>query len=189
MTCIVALIHENKVLLGGDAAASDEKSGLIFQRTDPKVFKVGQYGIGFVDSFRMGQILQYNWTPPIYKPTAGFRNLDKFIRTKFVESIKQAFQEHGYGRFGSNAQDDGDEGGVFIIAVQGSGRIFTMDSDYHIAEVDVQYMAEGAGQELALGSLFSTSSIKTPRKRVRMALDAAAKFNMSVRGPFTIIEI
>ena len=31
MTCIVALINENKVLLGGDAAASDDKSGLIFQ--------------------------------------------------------------------------------------------------------------------------------------------------------------
>jgi hypothetical protein len=40
MTCIVALIHENKVYLGGDAAASDDKTGLIVQRTDPKVFKV-----------------------------------------------------------------------------------------------------------------------------------------------------
>ena len=189
MTCIVALIHENKVLLGGDSAASDDKTGLIFQRTDPKVFKVGQYGIGFVDSFRMGQILQYNWTPPVYKPTAGYRNLDKFIRTKFVESVKESFQEHGYGRFGNSAGEDGDEGGIFIIAVQGAGRIFTMDTDYHISEVDVNYMAEGAGQELALGSLFSTAQVKTPRKRVRMALEAAAKFNMSVRSPFTIIEV
>lgn len=188
MTCIVALIHENKVLLGGDAAASDDKSGLIFQRTDPKVFKVGQFGIGFVDSFRMGQILQYNWTPPVYKPTSGYRNLDKFMRTRFIESVKDAFKEQGYGNF-SSATDDGDEGGVFLIAVQGAGRIFTMDSDFHIGEADVQYMAEGAGQELALGSLFSTSQIKTPRKRVRTALEAAAKFNMTVRPPFTIIEI
>jgi ATP-dependent protease HslVU (ClpYQ) peptidase subunit len=188
MTCIVALINENKVLLGGDAAASDEKSGLIFQRTDPKVFKVGQYGIGFIDSFRMGQILQYNWNPPKYTPTAGFRNLDKFIRTKFVESVKDAFKEYGYGSFGASVED-GDQGGIFIIAVQGAGRIFTMDSDFHIAEADVQYMAEGAGQELALGSLFSTAQVKTPRKRVRMALEAAAKFNMSVRPPFTIIEV
>jgi hypothetical protein len=37
--------------------------------------------------------------------------------------------------------------------------------------------------------LFSTTTVKTPRKRVRMALEAAAKFIMSVRGPFTIIEI
>jgi hypothetical protein len=189
MTCIVALINENKVFLGGDAAASDDKSGLIFQRTDPKIFKVGQYGIGFVDSFRMGQILQYSWTPPIYKPTAGYRNLDKFMRTRFIESVKEAFQENGYGKFGSNAPEDGDEGGIFIIAVQNAGRIFTMDSDFHIGEADVSYMAEGAGQELALGSLFSTAAVKTPRKRVRMALEAAAKFNMAVRPPFTIIEI
>jgi hypothetical protein len=188
MTCIVALINENKVFLGGDAAASDDKSGLIFQRTDPKVFKVGQFGIGFVDSFRMGQILQYSWTPPIYKPTAGYRNLDKFLRTRFVESIKEAFKEHGYGNQNPGTED-GDEGGIFIITVQGAGRIFTMDSDFHIGEADVQYMAEGAGQELALGSLYSKAQIKTPRKRVRMALEAATKFNMSVRPPFTIIEV
>jgi hypothetical protein len=189
MTAVVALIHENKVLLGGDAAASDDKSGLIFSRVDPKVFKVGQYGIGFVDSFRMGQILQYNWTPPIYKPTAGYKNLDKFLRTKFIESIKEAFKEQGYGNQTAGSTEDGDEGGVFIITVQGSGRIFVMDTDFHIGEADVAYMAEGAGQELALGSLFSTTAIKTPRKRVRMALEAASKFNMSVRPPFTIIEV
>jgi len=189
MTAVVALIHENKVLLGGDSAASDDKSGLIFSRIDPKVFKVGQFGIAFVDSFRMGQILQYNWAPPKYTPNAGFKNLDKFMRTKFVESVKEAFKEQGYGNQTAGSTEDGDEGGIFLIAVQGTGRIFTMDTDFHIGEADLQYMAEGAGQEIALGSLFSTASIKTPRKRVRMALEAASKFNMSVRPPFTIIEV
>jgi hypothetical protein len=188
MTCIVALSVGNKVYLGGDAAASDDKSGLVLQVTDPKVFKVGQFGIGFVDSFRMGQILQYNWTPPIYKPNAGFKNLDKFMRTKFVESIKEAYQENGYGKFGQNT-DDGDEGGIIIIAVQNTGRIFSMDVDYHISELSTNYYAEGSGQQVALGSLASTSSIKTPRKRVRMALEASAKFIMSVKPPFTIIEV
>ena len=188
MTCIVALSVGNKVYLGGDSAASDEKSGLVLQVTDPKVFKVGQFGIGFVDSFRMGQILQYNWTPPIYKPTAGFKNLDKFMRTKFVESIKEVYQEHGYGKFGQSTED-GDEGGIIIIAVQNTGRIFTMDVDYHVSELSTNYYAEGSGQQVALGSLVSTSSIKTPRKRVRMALEASAKFIMSVKAPFTIIEV
>ena len=174
--------------MGGDSAASDEKSGLIIQTTDAKVFKSGQYGIGYVDSFRMGQILQYNWTPPVYKPTAGFKNLDKFMRTKFVESVKASYLEHGYGKFGG-ATDDGDEGGIILIAVQGTGRIFTMDVDYHISQADVEYMAEGSGQQVALGSLFSTGAVKTPRKRVRMALEASAKFIMTVRGPFTIIEV
>jgi len=188
MTCIVALIDGNKVYMGGDSAASDDKSGLILQRTDPKVFKVGQYGIGFTDSFRMGQVLQYNWKPPVYTPTRNNSNLDKFMRTKFVDSVKEAFQENGYGKFGAGTEE-GDEGGIFVIAVAGTGRIFTMESDFHIGEADVQYMAEGSGQQLALGSLFTSSNIKTPRKRVRMALEAAAKFIMSVRGPFTIIEV
>lgn len=189
MTCIVALSVGNKVYLGGDSAASDEKSGLILQVHDPKVFKVGQYGVGFVDSFRMGQILQYNWNPPVYKPTKGFKNLDKFMRTKFVQSVKESYQEHGYGRFGTSAPEDGDEGGIIIIAVQNTGRIFIMDVDFHVSEVDVSYLAEGSGQQVALGSLYSTASVKTPRKRVRMALEAAQKFVMSVRGPFTIIEV
>jgi hypothetical protein len=188
MTCIVALSSGNKVFLGGDSAASDEKSGLILQVTGPKVFKVGQYGIGFTDSFRMGQILQYIWVPPVYKPTAGFKNLDKFMRTRFVESIKQTFQENGYGKFG-NSTDEGDEGGVFLIAVAGTGRIFTMDYDFHIAEADVDYLAEGSGQQVALGSLFSTRNVKAPRTRVKTALEASSKFIMSVRGPFTIIEV
>jgi ATP-dependent protease HslVU (ClpYQ) peptidase subunit len=189
MTCIVALVHENKVLFGGDASASDDKSGLIFQRHDPKVFKVGQFGIGFVDSFRMGQILQYNWTPPIYKPTAGYKNLDKFMRTKFVESVKEAFQEHGYGKFGSSAPEDGDEGGVFIITVQGSGRIFVMDTDYHIGEADVPYMAEGSGGMIALGALYATKNQKNPRLRLKAALEAASEFNMSVSAPYTYIQV
>ena len=188
MTCIVALIDGGKVYLGGDSAASEKDTGLIVQRTDPKVFKVGQYGIGYTDSFRMGQILQYSWKPPVYTPTKNNSNLDKFMRTKFVDSIKEAFQESGYGKFGSGT-DEGDEGGVFLIAVAGTGRIFTMESDFHIGECDIEYMAEGSGQQVALGSLHSTSNIKTPRKRVRMALEASAKFIMTVRGPFTIIEI
>ena len=188
MTCIVAIAQNGTVYMGADHAASDDKTGWILARKDPKVFKVGQYGIAFTDSFRMGQILQYNWTPPIYKPTAGYKNLDKFMRTKFVESIKEAYQEHGYGKFGQNT-DDGDEGGIILIAVQNTGRLFTMDVDYHVAEIDVEYLAEGSGQQVALGSLHSTGSIKTPRKRVRMALEASAKFIMSVRGPFTIIEV
>ena len=64
-----------------------------------------------------------------------------------------------------------------------------MDVDYHVSELNTDYYAEGSGQQVALGSLASTTNIKTSRKRVRMALEAASKFIMSVRGPFTIIEV
>ena len=110
------------------------------------------------------------------------------MRTRFVDSVKDAFKQNGYGNFGSGTEE-GDLGGVFIISVAGTGRIFSMDSDFHIAEADVPYMSEGAGAELALGSLFTSSSLRIPKKRVRTALEAATKFNMSVRPPYTIIEV
>ena len=158
MTAVVALIHENKVLLGGDSAASDDKSGLIFSRVDPKVFRVGQFGIAFVDSFRMGQILQYNWVPPIYKPTTGFKNLDKFMRTKFIDSVKVAFKDNGYGSIGSPSEED--TGGIFIVGI--CGRLFTIDEDFHVGENVVNYMAEGSGGQIALGALHATKKQRNP---------------------------
>ena len=93
MTCIVAIAQNGTVYMGSDHAASDEKSGWILSRKEPKCFKVGQYAVAFTDSFRMGQILQYSWNPPKYVPTKTNSGLDKFLRTKFIDSIKVAFKE------------------------------------------------------------------------------------------------
>ena len=93
MTCIVAIAQNGTVYMASDHAASDDKSGVIISRREPKCFKVGQYGIAFTDSFRMGQILQYSWAPPKYTPTKTNSGLDKFMRTKFIDSVKDAFKE------------------------------------------------------------------------------------------------
>lgn len=184
MTCIVAIAQNGTVYMGADHAASDEKTGWILARKDPKVFKVGQYGIAFTDSFRMGQILQYSWTPPKYNPTKTNSGLDKFMRTKFVDSVKDAFRAGGYGNQVAGQED---EGGIFLIGIE--GRIFTMDEDFHIAENICNYMAEGSGGQVALGSLHATKKLKNPKVRMKLALEAASEFVMSVRPPFTYIQV
>jgi hypothetical protein len=132
----------------------------------------------------MGQILQYNWTPPKYTPTKTNSGLDKFMRTKFVDSVKDAFRAHGYG---SQVSGQEDEGGIFLIGVE--GRIFTMDEDFHIAENIVNYMAEGSGAFLALGALYATKNQKNPKVRMKVALEAAATFNMAVSAPYSFIQV
>ena len=171
--------------MGSDHAASDEKTGWILSRKEPKVFKVGQYGIAFTDSFRMGQILQYSWTPPKYTPTKTNSGLDKFMRTKFVDSVKQAFKDGGYGSIGSSSDED--TGGIFIVGLE--GRIFTIDEDFHVGENVVNYMAEGSGGQIALGALFATKNQKNPKLRIKAALEAATEFNMSVAAPYTYIQV
>jgi hypothetical protein len=184
MTCIVAIAQGGTVYMGSDHAASDDKSGWILSRKDPKVFKVGQYGIAFTDSFRMGQILQYSWVPPKYTSTKTNSGLDKFMRTKFIDSVKQAFKDSGFGTIGGSEEDTG---GIFIVGVE--GRIFTIDEDFHVGENVVNYMAEGSGGMFALGALHATKHQKNPRMRLKAALEAAAEFSMSVAPPFTYIQV
>ena len=184
MTCIVAIAKNGTVYMGSDHAASDDKTGWIISRREPKCFKVGQYGIAFTDSFRMGQILQYSWTPPKYTPTKTNSGLDKFMRTKFIDSVKSAFKDGGYGSIGGA---DEDTGGIFIVGV--CGRLFTIDEDFHVGENVVNYMAEGSGGQIALGALHATKNQKNPRLRLKAALEAATEFNMNVSGPYTYIQV
>ena len=185
MTCVVGLVKSGKVYLGSDASAVDEKGGHIFAQKNPKVFQVGQFGIAFTDSFRMGQILQYDWVPP--KFTGNSKTLDKFMRTKFVESVKDAFKAGGYGSIGNNTDED--DGGVFLIAVANTGRLFYMDGDFHVGENILPYYAEGIGMDFALGSLFSTQSMRDPYKRLEMALAAASQFSIGVCPPYHYLEV
>lgn len=184
MTCIVAIAQNGTVYMGSDHAASDDKSGWIMARKESKCFKVGQYGIAFTDSFRMGQILQYNWIPPKYTPTKTNSGLDKFMRTKFIDSVKVAFKDHGFGDIGGT---DEDTGGIFIVALE--GRIFVVDEDFHVGENIVNYMAEGSGGMFALGALHATKNQKNPKMRLKLALEAASEFSMSVTPPFTYIQV
>ena len=185
MTCIVAIAQNGIVYMGSDHAASDDKTGWILSRKEPKCFKVGQYAIAFTDSFRMGQILQYMWTPPKYTPTKTNSGLDKFMRTKFVDSVKAAFKDNGYGSIGSSSEED--SGGIFIVGLE--GRIFTIDEDFHVGENIVNYMAEGSGGQIALGALHATKHQKNPKLRLKAALEAATEFNMSVSAPYTYIQV
>jgi ATP-dependent protease HslVU (ClpYQ) peptidase subunit len=184
MTCIVAIAQNGTVYMGSDHAASDDKSGWIVARKEPKCFKVGQYAVAFTDSFRMGQILQYSWSPPKYTPTKTNSGLDKFMRTKFIDSVKQAFKDGGYGSFNSSEEDSG---GIFIIGLE--GRIFTIDEDFHVGENVVNFMAEGSGAMFALGALWATKNQKNPKLRIKTALEAASEFSMSVAPPFTYIQV
>jgi hypothetical protein len=133
----------------------------------------------------MGQILQYSWTPPKYTPTKTNSGLDKFMRTKFIDSVKQAFKDNGYGSIGSSSEED--TGGIFIVGL--CGRIFTIDEDFHVGENVVNYMAEGSGGMIALGALYATKNQKNPRLRLKAALEAASEFNMSVSAPYTYIQV
>ena len=86
MTCVVALRTDHSILLGSDSLASDTDIGV--HRVDPKVFRLGEFGIGYGGSFRFGQIVQYFFNPPkITKKDK--QDLFSYMIKKFVPELRK----------------------------------------------------------------------------------------------------
>lgn len=177
MTAIVGLVHDDRVYIGGDSAGVS--GWQLTVRADAKVFRNGPYVFGFTTSFRMGQLIRYGLVPP--KPPAAGKNLDRFMATVFVDAVRDCLKKGGWAK----KDADREEGGDFLAGV--NGRLFTVYSDYQVAEAADGYAAVGSGRELAVGALFATPGQK-PRKRVALALTCAERHCAGVRGPFVTVS-
>lgn len=142
MTCIIAKVHEGKVHMIGDREGSN---GFIKHQYDltPKVFKNGEFIIGYTTSFRMGQILQYSWTPP----TKSLDDSDdKYIYKVVVDSIKKCFDDNSYG----HKPKDEFIGGNFLLGWK--GRLFEVQENLSVMEF-AGFASVGCGCYHALASM------------------------------------
>lgn len=175
MTVIAGLIDGGAVLIGGDSAGIAGYQLTV--RRDPKTFVNGPYVIGFTSSFRMGQILRHAFTPP--SPTGG--DLERFMCTAFVDALRAALKDGGWGR----VSDGQEEGGTFLVGV--AGRLFEIENDHQVGEAVDGYAAVGCGADVALGALYASADTGLPAAdRIILALRAAERHSAGVRGPFTV---
>lgn len=174
MTCIVGLVENKTVYMGGDSAGVAGYS--LSVRADEKVFLNGPCIFGFTSSFRMGQLLRYALKIPDHDPRI---EVNKYMVTIFIDSVRECLKNGGF----QQTKDGVNVGGCFLVGYQGC--LFSVESDYQIGQVHERFMAVGCGTDIALGSLYSTKSVNA-RKRVTLALEAAEQFNAGVRRPFII---
>lgn len=177
MTCIVGLVENSKVYIGGDSAGVAGWS--LSVRKDLKVFKNGPFLIGFTSSFRMGQLLQYVFTPPKRHPD---RDVTAFMVVDFIDGVRSCFKSGGFAEL----KDSAEKAGQFLVGYE--GRLFNIDSDYQVGELVDGYAAAGCGEDIALGALFASRHLQ-PTERLQVALEAAERFSAGVRGPFHIESI
>lgn len=176
MTCIVGIVAGDKVILGADSAGVSGLDRRI--RRDPKVFASGQIVMGFTSSFRMGQLLQYDLSPPPFH-----EELDPFqyaVRS-LVPAIRRVLKDGGYAKTESGRE----EGGSFLVGFR--GRLFTIHSDFQVGEDVGEVAAVGCGESYALGAMHALSAAK-PMRRLQAGLDAAAAFSAGVAAPFNFVE-
>ena len=177
MTCIVGLVDEGKVYIGGDSAGVGNGWDLIV-RADPKVFRTGPFLMGFTTSFRMGQLLHYALVAPSHPPDI---DLNHYMTVEFINAVRDCLKTGGWAK----KEGEKELGGVFLVGYL--GHLFHIESDYQVGEALDGYMAVGSGDQVALGALYATQKLP-PLVRVRLALEAAERWNAGVRGPF-IIEV
>lgn len=172
MTCIVGLVENDTVYIGGDSAGV---SGYFLNvRADRKVFRNGDFVMGFTSSFRMGQLLQHTFTPPKRHPDTP---VDKYMVTSFIDAVRDCLKTGGY----ASRQNEVETGGIFLAGY--AGRLFRIDCDYQVGEAVDGFDAVGCGEEIALGSLCTSVGMK-PQKRLQLALEAAERYSAGVRAPF-----
>ncbi|MBZ9921663.1 hypothetical protein LB579_28610 [Mesorhizobium sp. BR1-1-7] len=173
MTCIVGIAHNGKVFIGGDSAGVGGYN--LNVRADKKVFRNGEFVMGFTSSFRMGNLLQHSLEPPRWHPDD---DIHKFMVKDFVDAVRSCLKTGGY----ATKENDGESGGTFLVGFK--GRLFVVDSDYQVGENVDGFASVGCGEDIALGSMYTSKG--SPKGRVLTALAAAERFSAGVRAPFHV---
>lgn len=182
MTCIVGIVREDDMWMGGDSAATDSSS--INLRKDPKVFIRQDMLIGYCGSFRLGQLLRYKLQIPT-KPKA--KDVFEYLVNDFCSSLRSLAKDNGLMKVDNEIEEIPDS----QIMICYDKRLFIIENDLHVGECLNNYNAIGGGQDVALGSLYTSEFNKNygPKKRIEMALSAASSFCTAVSYPFHIINL
>lgn len=174
MTCIVAVRQDNTTFMAGDRAASDEDT--ILPIATPKIWNVGPYLIGYAGTME-GERMRQNFVPP----TPDGKSLDRFMHTKFIQSLKEFYNE-----WWVDTGKDSDFG--LIIAIK--DRIYEHNSvDMSLTLYQHNYLSIGSGSAYAYGYLDATERHKDGRKRAINAVNTAIKFSPTCMGPVDILSI
>lgn len=172
MTCIVGIKHDDGVILASDRAMGDDD--FIMSISTPKVRQNGLYVIGYAGAIGTGQLVQY-----ITLPTPPKNNIEKFMKTTFCTAIRKAFIESGV--------DMKENGDADLLVGVGSSLFYISPLDYQVVPYD--YVSIGTGAPIAMGSLYTTATWKSPYKRAYTAVAAAIELSPTCRGPIDVIEI
>ena len=144
MTTLIAFQHENYCIIAADTQTTGHD-----MRSDcspmGKIAENGKYLVSAAGLVRGMNLIQHAFNPPAPPRSA---NLDKFMVTQFVPSLRKTFGVAGYDikAEGYPSSFDND----FIVAVNGT--IYFIDEVYGLEKTKDKVYCTGTGAALALGA-------------------------------------
>lgn len=176
MTCIVGMVKNDQIYMAGDLMGSNGYTKKVYP--DSKVFLNGEFLLGYTSSFRMGQILEWNWEPPLRQEGISDR---QYMQLNVVESLRDTFATFGYGI----KQGLEDLGGTFLIGYR--GKLYEMQDNFSLLQNE-DFVAVGSGQyhaEAVMHVLYNTEI--HPFDILQEAISTAAHFTSSVSEECTLL--
>jgi len=173
MSTVIGIKKGKNVWIGSDGRGTTN-DGYVRPVECIKVFRNGPYLIGFIGTVRGGQILM----EPFYDPPENVDDFPDDLREYLADKGCLAIEEDHTQTQTCN----------FLIGFE--GHLYEILSDFHMARVD-EYTAIGSGSYFAFGSLYTSErrGLKDPVKRIQLALETAAFFDISSAAPFRIHKL
>ncbi len=180
MTLVIAEKEAGRVIMGADSAAGNREE----IHTVPDLEKIvlrGPYLVGHCGNGRVGQVvnLLVEWPEP---PRSG--ELLPFLVREVVPEIRRAVQDAGAAQEGPAIL-----GATTVLLIGLNGQLFVVARDLNVI-ISPGTACIGSGRhhgDAAMHAL-TAAKIEPARKRIEMALQAAADNSLYVRPPFRILE-
>lgn len=188
MTCIVGMIENGTVYIGGDSALTGGWQVRAAKR--PKVFRNGEFIMAGTGYPRMTQLLEYALEAPAQEACEGLSGAEieianeKYMITVFAEAVRECLKKHGFAK----VENEQEEFGTFMVGYRGS--LYCVESNLQVLQYRDEVSAIGSGEQYALGALHAMQSFPEldARERISRALEAAAHFDGSVAPPFEVLS-
>ena len=180
MTCIIGIKHNNEIYIGGDSLASDG-NGFCSIYNEPKVFHKDKFLFGYSGSFRVAQILKYNFDIPYHHPDLSDM---QYLVGVFIPSLQIILESNNSVKNTDNGQEMADDCRL-IFSYNNS--LYCLHSDYQIEENEDNIISIGMGDTIALGAMYALHDKNTEARIIR-SLEIVEKLNSSVRAPFIVLK-
>ena len=192
MTTIVAIQGDGFAVIGTDSRiSSNDEDGFTYQIStvgsgQSKVAANGRYLLGAAGDVRGINLIHHVFQPPICPPSLKGKRLDAFITAKFIPSLKNCFEEHG---FTGNTKENQKAEHSTTIVVAINGFIYVVDTDYSWISDALGIYAIGSGAAYALGAMYTIAggkkqTLPQSKKTCIKALTVASKFDPFTGPPF-----
>jgi ATP-dependent protease HslVU (ClpYQ) peptidase subunit len=187
MTTIIGIQGKGWGLIAADSLIVGGDQKFIASGMD-KVMEKGEYVIAFAGDAIAGDIALHSWNAP--KIPRGV-NLDKFMMTDLLPSLKQAYADYGYDPSPKSADNDPKDGAGFDALICLRGKIYQIDNDFSWVRDDRGIYGVGSGSSYALGALarasISPTNTRTAANEARKAIEISISFDINTGGKAKVI--